>query len=269
MKWFGSLSVRLRSKAQDLVRDHRRMSLVAWLGRHNQFVNKARDTVGYNMVTNGEAKFLQRLGRLMPCACIIDVGANRGDWTAIALETFPTSQFHLFEIAAPIHAKCAARYAGNPRVVVNPFGLSDRDEPVDVFYYEPADFLTSALGPRGSSSVVLQGQVVKGDQYLAARRIAAVDLLKIDVEGMEFRVLKGLQGAIGGGNIGVIQFEAHEPKELRAISALLEPSGYTVGRLFTAYWEPYSQEPTGPIGPNHVAIHRSRAHLEAVLRKGF
>ncbi len=48
------------------------------------------------------------------------------------------------------------------------------------------------------------------DRFLQERAIRHVDLMKIDVEGLEMSVLEGAKDALDAGRIGMVQFEFNE-----------------------------------------------------------
>ncbi len=59
--------------------------MLAWKNHH------------YDFAANGEAALLRRLAPFGP-RVVLDVGANLGDWSAVAAEAFPDAQIHAFEI---------------------------------------------------------------------------------------------------------------------------------------------------------------------------
>src|SRR4029453_10269689 len=80
--------------------------------------------------TNGEYWLLDRV--MAACqgpVVLLDVGANRGDWTAQALRVGGTSEeVHVpaFAPSEPTRAMLAARFGTVSRVSVQPFALSDQ-----------------------------------------------------------------------------------------------------------------------------------------------
>lgn len=74
-----------------------------------------------DMATNGELRFIQRA--LPQCATVFDVGANAGDWTALALTVNPRLAVHCYEPSETTYQRLLARRFP-PSVICNNYGLS-------------------------------------------------------------------------------------------------------------------------------------------------
>ncbi len=134
-------------------------------------------------------------GAASPCPIYLDVGANVGHHV---LFMAGRARVHAFEPYEPLADQINRKIADNALtgVTVHTIALGDRDESRS--YYAPTGhnlgtgtFLTE-VGDRMQRDAGPH-VVVRGDTYLATHRIAPVALVKIDVEGFEPYVLKGLR----------------------------------------------------------------------------
>jgi len=125
----------------------------------------------------------------------LDVGANMGHHTLFASRF--AGQVHAFEPYPPVLEKLRQAIDRNhlANVTIHPIGLGAAAEMLE-FFNPPSDnngvgsFVRSFQDRSPSKSYL---QIVVGDDYLAEHSIASVDMIKIDVEGYEKNVLKGLQ----------------------------------------------------------------------------
>jgi FkbM family methyltransferase len=172
--------------------------------------HRAINNVDFDMVRNGELRALKLMGRFNP-ECILDVGANVGEWSLIASELFPAATIHSFEVVPSTYTELVKKTGHQPNILPNQFGLSDE-----------AGEITIYLGSKGSTDATafkiegmnlheklyvnrIQGQTRTGTDYLLEKQIGSVDFLKIDTEGMDLRVIKGFGGSLD--RVRVIQFE--------------------------------------------------------------
>jgi FkbM family methyltransferase len=227
----------------------------------------------YNIEVNGERWLLRQIAGFKP-TIVFDVGANQGDWTAAVLAEIPTATVHAFEIIEETNAALAKRMAGEPRVVVNRFGLSDSAGMLKMRSFEGSSKLASCTEyPHGKFREV-SCQVRRGDEYLRERSISRIDFLKLDVEGAERLVLKGFEQALDSARIDVIQFEYGKVAILthfllKDFYDLLESKGYSVGKIYPDHvdFRPYKLEDEDFLGPNYLAVHRARGDIIAALQK--
>ena len=103
-------------------------------------------------------------------------------------------------------------------------------------------------------------EVTSGDAFCAARGIAAVDFLKVDVEGAEHLVFEGFAGALQERRIRFIQFEYGRVNILtgfllKNFYELFARHGYVVGKIYPDYVDvrEYDLGDEDFLGPNYLA----------------
>lgn len=135
--------------------------------------------------------------------CIYDVGASNGAWSQSVAEEFPLASYHLFE---PL-AEAQESYRHVLDWLVRQRGISATVHPVALDAGEADVNLGVSDDPVGSSLLV--GTPMEGfptvfpvrthtlDGYRRKRRLPPPDLLKIDTQGLELRVLRGAEETLG------------------------------------------------------------------------
>lgn len=136
---------------------------------------------------------------------IFDIGANKGDYTRLSLRfanecQLPGLDLHLFEPSSANHGFIKKVIAENNdrgyNVKVNALGLSDKPGTMTLYSDQQGSDLGSLINLKiavrdfkeTASETV---QITTLDQYVRENNIATIDLLKMDVEGSEFNILKG------------------------------------------------------------------------------
>lgn len=205
---------------------------------------------------------------------VFDVGANRGNWSALVLSSAPEARIHAFEIVPDVHADLAA--ANGDRCIVNDFGLSDKEEEIDVIFSASEDTRSRMIIDERMDKdfKTVKCSVKVGDEYCIERGVEAIDLLKIDVEGAEHRVLFGFKGMIERGKVACIQFEynharLHSRFLLSDFYAFLQHE-YEIGRLSPqgVVFKDYELTDEDFCGPNYVAVRKDRPDLISAVAAG-
>jgi FkbM family methyltransferase len=247
------------------IQSHRRNPAIRALAHMGRYLHRAYEHPGYDIAINGEAALLRFVSREPGFHRLFDVGANQGDWTAIASDCFPNGEVHAFEIAEPTFHRLQARLGRQANVILNNCGLADREETVVLtFCPEHPELTTADVLPHDVPTQQLSARVTTGDAYLAARGLEQVDFLKIDVEGLELRVLQGFAKTLRNHPPKVIQFEHHLGRAyLVDYYHLLKPLGYRLGKLYSTYvdFREHHGSMEDGIGPNYVAVHTSQERL--------
>jgi FkbM family methyltransferase len=222
---------------------------------------------------NGEARVLEVLGAA-GARVIFDVGANVGDWSRLALQLIPDAQVHAFEIVPATAEELARNFADSEQARVNGIGLGEAPGTVEIRFYPSFSEASGVTElPVDIPFELLRCPVTTGELYCAERGVERIDLLKIDVEGFEDRVLKGFEPMLQAGRVEVVQFEYGIPNItshvlLADFSALFDELGYTVGKIYPLHVDFRAYDRTTDEdfrGPNFLAVKRTRGDLIARL----
>jgi len=174
-----------------------------------KYVDRYNGENNDNMRTNGERRFIKTI--LPQCATVFDVGANIGDWTAMALEINPRLQIHCFEPSAATFQRLQTRGGA----ICNNFGLSSAIGEMQLWVFADGIGINSLYKRQGlEDGWGLKEQERKEtvrldtlDAYCQRAGVQVIDLMKVDVEGHELEVFKGAAGMLSQGRIKRIQFE--------------------------------------------------------------
>lgn len=205
-----------------------------------------------------------------PAPVLFDVGANIGEWTVAVKEKWAQAKVHAFEPSAVHIALATKAIAGISDVTLNPLALGRQAGKATLYKDQDITGLASMTKRELDHVGIAMGmeeqiQVSTLDDYCAAHAIAAIDYLKIDVEGHELDVLLGGSGMLERGAIGAVQFEfggcnIDTRTYLRDFWLLFQKHGYRLficghfGRLIeiTRYRESLEQFVT----TNYVAVRK-------------
>ncbi len=166
-----------------------------------------------NMATNGELRFMR--SALPTCRLVFDVGANVGHWAAQALRVNPNINLHCFEPSYATYQGLVAN--GFPsNVICNHLGLSSAAGEAQLHVFEDRSGINSLYRRQGLQdgwSLNAQRQeetihLVTLDHYYQSHRLEGdVDFCKVDVEGHELEVFRGMSALLAAKRIRIIQFE--------------------------------------------------------------
>jgi len=144
--------------------------------------------------------WIHQLG-LKSASTILDVGANHGDFARAASTLFPAARVFLFE-PLPDLQTYLARVVARLRLpwTVVPEALGSQRGSFPMFIDESDDAIGSFTGftddylkanPKARPTREITCEVRSLDEVMRERGLNRIDLMKIDVEGFEFEVLKG------------------------------------------------------------------------------
>lgn len=176
-----------------------------------------------------------------PGMVFLDVGANVGQYTLIASALVGESgRVYAVEPLPQLAASLKKNIQRNglTNVIVSQLALSDSDEKRNFYASCPLSIGTGSFFKNmysdGSSMVV---QCQKLQTYTTQMRIPHVDVMKLDVEGSELRIIHGSSDMFRGVNAPVLFIEINDYMLRRAgrsaveLLALLQEFDYSVFQL--------------------------------------
>lgn len=139
-------------------------------------------------------------------ATVVDIGANKGQFSLVSAETFPSVRIHAFEpLREPADTfgalfaveDCVALYraAVGPEKTTAAINVSQRDDSSSLLAITA---LQENLFPGTGLARTEEIEVGPLDSFLGADDIAAPALLKLDVQGYELEALRGCESLLNG-----------------------------------------------------------------------
>lgn len=162
---------------------------------------------------------------------VLDIGANHGNWTRVALAYFPDAEYVLVEPQDHLKSCIQDLIDSGKKIRWVNAGVADKSG-VMRFYISDRDdsstFLPREEQPqtRVASETVVEVKTM--DDILATYNLPAPDLVKIDAEGLDLRVMKGASSLIGKTEVFLLEAGALCPFEnsVGRVISTMEDFGY-------------------------------------------
>ena len=165
---------------------------------------------------------------------IVDVGANHGNWTRAAISAFPSACVTMFEPQEKL-AEMHSDLAKNPRVRIHYKGLGDFDGSAP-FSFHPRDdsssFVYSADEAEAQGMVQGEVEIMRLDTAMAGSAFGAPQIVKIDAEGLDLKVLDGAPETISQAQIVLIEATVACPEYPNTAAIIFQKMDALGFRLF-------------------------------------
>jgi FkbM family methyltransferase len=149
---------------------------------------------------------LQRFG--FSPRLVLDIGANHGNWTRTALKYFPQAQYVLVEPQGQLQVHVQDLMDAGYKIRWVSAGVADRSG-VLPFFVSLRDDSSSFLPPDSQSQtgVVSENMVPVEtlDALLSKYNLPVPDMVKIDAEGFDLKVLQGASRLIGKTDVFLLE----------------------------------------------------------------
>lgn len=144
---------------------------------------------------------------------ILDVGANNGDWTRMALGFFPEAEVIMIEPQAEMEAALAAVVVEHPRCVHVQAGAGRESGELVQTIWE--DLAGSSFLPAVDETALGKGtqrrtRMVTIDGLLKERPDFHPDLMKLDIQGFELEALAGAAATFGRTELYIMEASLYE-----------------------------------------------------------
>jgi FkbM family methyltransferase len=254
---------------------HAPPSLSKLLERFVGAFHRALNNVNFDMMSNGEWRVLRIITSRNP-SLIFDVGANKGEWSLLASQMSPRCIIHSFEIVPSTYKSLELATKNIENIVTVNSGLSNENGTIPI-----------NIGPHSDTSTAykinameyhnqyynqeIDCTVIKASDYLIEKNVAHIDFVKIDVEGMDLKVIEGFEEALN--SVQAIQFEygvfniaSHDL--LADFFCYLKKRDFVVGKIFPKYVQfmEYDAHMENFHGSNFIAVKSNQKDLIRELR---
>jgi FkbM family methyltransferase len=177
---------------------------------------------------------------LQPGGTVVDVGANIGYFSLLAAKLVGNSGKVVAVEAHPRNFEvlsAAVQRNGLKQVVPVNIGLSDENGSAQIIMADQNEFAnrTASMVPQPG----LSGPTVpvrRLDDCVSGWNIDVIDLLKIDVDGFETRIVKGATQLLGSGRVRnvIMEFDDHwlstSGSSAEELTGLLRAAGFSIVR---------------------------------------
>jgi FkbM family methyltransferase len=178
---------------------------------------------------------------------VVDVGANKGDFSKLFLHHFPAAAIHAFEPVEATFSRLQQALSSEPRARVHPIAASNQTGTAVIRTFASSEKNTLVAGLTDSLRVDPAGEekinTARLDEFLAETKLERIDFLKIDVEGFEMKVLESCGRYLDPSTIPYLFFEFHRigaPRshvsghtQLCEVNSFLDSRGYRFVTIYT------------------------------------
>lgn len=168
---------------------------------------------------------------------VYDVGANAGIYSLrIAAVAAPGSVIHAFEPNPTMRSRLEKNIAlnGFDSIQVHPFAISDSEGEMDLFVPVDRNLGEASLNAPAKGATPTRVQVRKLPEFLPAEPQTTVDFIKIDVEGLEDRVLAPVLADVPSARLPKSVFFEIEHSDVWStdVQGMLSDAGYELDAQF-------------------------------------
>ena len=153
----------------------------------------------------------------LSCAQVIfDLGSHIGASVLRLRAAYPRARIYAFEPDPATFARLAVNVAQLPDVTIQPWAISDSDG--RAAFYPRRQSWISSMSPGGSAGSEIVVESVTLDSALVRLGVDHIDLLKIDVEGVESAILRRFRSL---SKVSMIVGELHGESDCAEVLRLL------------------------------------------------
>lgn len=181
---------------------------------------------------------------------------------------------YLFEPIPDTFTRLVQNFTILSDVLPTKIALSDKSGEIEMNYY-PRQSSFSSIYPTslGNDGIKVKVQTISGDEFCDQNGIEHINILKIDVEEAEQKVLEGFGSFLKDQKISIVQFE-YGPHSidskflLKNLCELFETYGYKVGKIYPSWidWSKYELNMKHFILANYIAVSSKAGNYYEVLK---
>ncbi len=181
----------------------------------------------------------------------IDVGSHKGEYISSLRSKFSIDEIFGFEPNPNVYEILEKKFS-DPKIKLFNLGISDKSGIIELnknldsssssinnlntnsTYYKKKYLLLNIFNLKEVTKKI-EINVIRLDEFIKKNKIEKIDLVKIDTEGFEFRVLKSIGDKIK--NINIIHFEHHFDDMIIKNYNLSDIHNYLLNKGFVKYFK--------------------------------
>ena len=176
--------------------------------------------------------------RGLDCKFILDVGANRGDWSRMAKKVFPYCDFGLIEPQIEMKLYLDNFVDQHKSTVVFMAGAGSKEGHLTLTVSDDmvgSSFLHNVEDASFSKSEQRLIDIITIDSLIEEKKIKILDLIKLDVQGFELEVLKGATKTFGYTDIYIIETSLFHFSDLPGMPDFAEVVNFMLDKDYVVY----------------------------------
>lgn len=134
---------------------------------------------------------------------VFDLGGYEGQWAQDIWDLFHCT-IYIFEPVASYAQNIQRRFVGNTKISVHEFGLAEKNSSIPIYVNEES---SSAFNRKGTPQEM---KLVDVSEFIASQHLNSIDLVKINIEGGEYELLRKLIDSGLIHQINNIQVQFHD-----------------------------------------------------------
>ncbi len=151
---------------------------------------------------------------------VIDVGANHSAWTRASLRFFPGAQYTLLEPQDQLKVHHQDLIAAGRKIQWVNAGASDKSGTLPFYPCQYRDDSSTFVGAEGNPSNTISVEVISLDDLLVRYKLPVPELVKIDTEGFDLKVLQGAKTLLGKTDVFLLEASVLCPYENSVAAAM-------------------------------------------------
>jgi FkbM family methyltransferase len=223
-----------------------------------------------NMYSNGEFLVAQNL--IKRDNVVMDIGANRGRWTKMALTLAPLKKIYCVEPISDMCREISQQFHYRPELRIVNAAVADTIKDINFFFYANSPQMAELSNIFGRPEVEIKNGLdiqtahiksITIDHICNIEKLEHIDFIKLDVEGAEWLAIQGMKEMLEKHAIDHIQFEyggcfVDSKATLKEMMQYLGAYNFTVLRIFPnglIRFENWADEMENYLHSNYLAIH--------------
>jgi FkbM family methyltransferase len=174
----------------------------------------------------------------LKCESILDVGANKTNWSRMAKTIFPKANFYLIEpqIEMEAYLKKFTEEYPNSLYFLQAVGAKNEIRTLTIW----DDFDGSSLLPKEKNSLLEVGKqrkvkTFKIDTLIENKKITQPNIIKLDIQGFEIEALKGAEKTFGLTEVYILEVSLFSFSDLPNIPIFTDVINFMLNRDYVVY----------------------------------